>query len=75
MVAARRALIADESVLSVAQLGTRLHVLIDPTTLDPAGRVLQRLGAASVAAQSTLVRAKPRGRLRCRLPGSAARPA
>jgi len=56
-VAARRALVTDESVLSVAQLGTRLHVLIDPTTPDPAGRVLQRLRAASVAAQSTQVRA------------------
>ena len=56
-VAARRALLADESVLSVAQLGTRLHVLIDPTTPDPADRVLQRLRAASVEAQSTLVRA------------------
>jgi ABC-2 type transport system ATP-binding protein len=56
-VAARRALVTDESVLSVAQLGTRLHVLIDPATPDPAGRVLQRLRAASVAAQSTQVRA------------------
>ncbi len=55
--AARRALVADETVLSVAQLGTRLHVLIDPATPDPAERVLQRLGAASVEAQSTLVRA------------------
>jgi ABC-2 type transport system ATP-binding protein len=56
-VAARRALVADESVLSVAQLGTRLHVLIDPATPEPENRVLQRLRAASVAAQSTLVRA------------------
>jgi ABC-2 type transport system ATP-binding protein len=55
--AARRALVADETVLSVAQLGTRLHVLIDPATPDPAQRVLQRLGAATVEAQSTLVRA------------------
>lgn len=56
-VAARRALVLDESVLSVAQLGTRLHVLIDPTTSEPENRVLQRLRAASVEAQSTLVRA------------------
>jgi ABC-2 type transport system ATP-binding protein len=56
-VAARRALLADESVRSVAQLGTRLHVLIDPATPDPEDRVLRRLHAASVAAQSTLVRA------------------
>jgi ABC-2 type transport system ATP-binding protein len=55
--AARRALVADASVFSVAQLGTRLHVLIDPATPDPEDRVLQRLRAASVAAQSTLVRA------------------
>jgi hypothetical protein len=32
-------------------------VLIDPATPDPADRVLHRLRAASVAAQSTLVRA------------------
>ncbi len=56
-VAARRALVQDANVLSVAQLGTRLHVLMDPATADPADRVLQRLRAASVAAQSTLVRA------------------
>jgi ABC-2 type transport system ATP-binding protein len=56
-VAARRALVLDESVLSVAQLGTRLHVLIDPATPEPGNRVLQRLRAASVEAQSTLVRA------------------
>ena len=56
-VAARHALLADSSVLSVAQLGTRLHVLIDPATPEPENRVLQRLRAASVAAQSTLVRA------------------
>ncbi len=56
-VAARRALVLDESVLSVAQLGTRLHVLIDPTASEPENRVLQLLRAASVEAQSTLVRA------------------
>ena len=56
-VAARRALVMDASVLSVAQLGTRLHVLIDPATPEPENRVLQLLRAASVEAQSTLVRA------------------
>jgi ABC-2 type transport system ATP-binding protein len=56
-VAARHALLADSSVLSVAQLGTRLHVLIDPATPAPAERVLQRLRDASVAAHATLVRA------------------
>ena len=56
-VAARHALLADSSVLSVAQLGTRLHVLLDPVAPDPEGRVLQHLRAASVAANATLVRA------------------
>ncbi len=56
-VAARQALLADSSVLSVAQLGTRLHVLIDPATPAPAERVLQRLRAATVEAHATLVRA------------------
>ena len=56
-VAARRALLLDHSVLSVAQLGTRLHVLIDPAAPEPAARVLQQLRAASVEAQATLVRA------------------
>jgi ABC-2 type transport system ATP-binding protein len=56
-VAARQALLADSSVLSVAQLGTRLHVLIDPATPIPAERVLQRLRDAAVTADAALVRA------------------
>jgi ABC-2 type transport system ATP-binding protein len=55
--AARRALLADTGVLSVAQLGTRLHVLLDPALADPAQRIAGRLGAAGVAAESLLVRA------------------
>jgi ABC-2 type transport system ATP-binding protein len=55
--AARRALLEDPAVLSVAQLGTRLHVLLDPATREPAARTMQRLRAASVAARTTLVRA------------------
>ena len=44
-------------MLSVAQLGTRLHVLIDPATPDPAERVVQRLRARRSRRTSTLVRA------------------
>ena len=44
-------------MLSVAQLGSRLHVLIDPATAAPAARVQERLRAASVEARSELVRA------------------
>jgi ABC-2 type transport system ATP-binding protein len=55
--AARRALLEDPAVLSVAQLGTRLHVLLDPATREPAARTMQRLRAASVAARTALVRA------------------
>jgi ABC-2 type transport system ATP-binding protein len=55
--AARHALLADSGVLSVAQLGTRLHVLLDPALPDPAARIAQRLRAAGVAADSALVRA------------------
>jgi len=54
---ARHALLADPGVLSVAQLGTRLHVLLDPALPDPAGRIAQRLREAGVAGVSTLVRA------------------
>ena len=57
-VAARRALVLDESVLSVAQLGTRLHVLIEPgNTRTRESASWQRLRAASVEAQSALARA------------------
>jgi ABC-2 type transport system ATP-binding protein len=55
--AARQALLADTAVLSVAQLGTRLHVLLDPAQQDPADRIAARLRAAGVAGESTLVRA------------------
>jgi ABC-2 type transport system ATP-binding protein len=56
-VAARRALLADPAVLSVAQLGTRLHVLLDLATADPAARCTQLLQAASVPSQVAVVRA------------------
>jgi ABC-2 type transport system ATP-binding protein len=37
--AARAVLDEVESVISVAQLGTRLHALVDPAEEDPAGRI------------------------------------
>ena len=54
-VAARAALLADEAVLSVAQLGTRLHVLLKPDTAHPAERCAARLRDAQVAGQATVV--------------------
>jgi ABC-2 type transport system ATP-binding protein len=54
---ARRALQQDPSVKSVAQLGTRLHALLDPQTQDAAGRVRSRLAESGVAAQVDVVHA------------------
>jgi ABC-2 type transport system ATP-binding protein len=48
--AARRALAADPAVRSVAQIGVRLHVLLDPELTSPEERVRQRLHAAGVEA-------------------------
>jgi ABC-2 type transport system ATP-binding protein len=56
-VAARKALLGDAAVLSVAQLGTRLHVLLDPATAQPAERCAERLRSAGVAGQATVVAA------------------
>jgi ABC-2 type transport system ATP-binding protein len=56
-VAARSALAQDAAVLSVAQLGTRLHVLLEPATAEPVERVGQRLRDAGVAARAIPVRA------------------
>jgi ABC-2 type transport system ATP-binding protein len=56
-VAARDALLADSAVLSVAQLGTRLHVLLHPDTAEPAGRCAGLLRAASVPARAQAVAA------------------
>jgi ABC-2 type transport system ATP-binding protein len=49
--AARRALALDEAVRSVAQLGVRLHALLDPGVDAPEERVRRRLRAAGVEAQ------------------------
>jgi ABC-2 type transport system ATP-binding protein len=54
-VSARAVLLQDEAVLSVAQLGTRLHVLLRPDTPDAAGRCATRLRGAGVEAQATEV--------------------
>jgi ABC-2 type transport system ATP-binding protein len=54
---ARAALVADEAVRSVAQLGTRLHALLDPSVERPAERVDARLRAARVEARVTQVHA------------------
>jgi ABC-2 type transport system ATP-binding protein len=56
-VAARGALLDDAAVLSVAQLGTRLHVLLRPETAEPAQRVAARLREANVAARAAIVAA------------------
>ncbi len=50
-VAARRALAGDASIRSVAQLGLRLHVLLDPTVASPDERVRLRLLSAGVEAR------------------------
>jgi len=49
--AARAALHDDSNVRSIAQLGTRLHALLDPDTLEPGPRVERRLTDAGVVAQ------------------------
>lgn len=56
-VAARRALLEDPAVLSVAQLGTRLHVLLDPATTNAAERCAERLRTTGVAAHAMAVAA------------------
>jgi len=48
---ARRALAGDPAVRSVAQLGVRLHVLLDPETGSPEERVRRHLRAAGVEAR------------------------
>jgi ABC-2 type transport system ATP-binding protein len=48
--AARAVLDGIPAVMSVAQLGTRLHALVDPAWEDPAGRVRAAFAAANVAA-------------------------
>ncbi len=54
---ARLALQEDGAVKSVAQLGTRLHALIDPQTPDAGARVERRLADAGVTARVEIVHA------------------
>jgi len=49
--AARAALHGDRNVRSIAQLGTRLHALLDPDTPDPGSHVARCLSDAGVVAQ------------------------
>ena len=49
--AARRAMTGDPAVRSVAQIGVRLHVLLDPAVDSPGERVRQRLRSAGVEAR------------------------
>jgi ABC-2 type transport system ATP-binding protein len=55
--AARVALQALPEVESVAQLGTRLHALVDPALAEPQARLRDALGRAGVAAQVRVVEA------------------
>ena len=55
--AARTALAGDERIRSIAQLGTRLHALLDLDTPDPQGRIRSRLGGAGVTANVQAVAA------------------
>jgi ABC-2 type transport system ATP-binding protein len=54
---ARRALQDDPAVKSVAQLGTRLHALLDPKTADAGGHVRGRLAEAGLEARVDVVHA------------------
>jgi ABC-2 type transport system ATP-binding protein len=55
--AARVALQALPEVESVAQLGTRLHALVDPALAEPQARLRDALGRAGVAAPVRVVEA------------------
>lgn len=55
--AARHALDGQSLVKSVAQLGTRLHALLDPSTPDAVVRVRELLQAQNISAQIEIVRA------------------
>ena len=54
-VTARRVLLEEPAVLSIAQLGTRLHVLIDRGIEDAETRIAAILGGANVEAHATRV--------------------
>ena len=54
---ARPVLDGVEAVISVAQLGTHLHALVDPDLDDPDGRIRRALAAAGVEAAVEVTRA------------------
>ncbi len=54
---AKQALSNVAGIISVAQLGQRLHILLDPEVQEPVRRVEDALGSRSVAATVTPVRA------------------
>jgi len=54
---ARAALVAVNGLWSVAQLGTRLHALIDPTVRDPADAVRAALSRSGVDAEVEIAEA------------------
>ena len=49
--AAHRALAQVDAVRSVTQLGTRLHILVDPSVPDPEAAIRRRLAAEGLAAE------------------------
>jgi ABC-2 type transport system ATP-binding protein len=53
--AARRGLAGDAQILSIAQLGTRLHALLDRDLPDAAGVVTERLRVAGIEARVNAV--------------------
>jgi ABC-2 type transport system ATP-binding protein len=55
--AARNALSTLPAVLSVAQLGTRLHALVEPDAIEPDALLRRALAAAGVAARVELAQA------------------
>ena len=55
--AVRAVLSLMSEVQSVAQLGQRLHALVDRTAAEPEARLARALDAAGVAARVTLSRA------------------
>jgi ABC-2 type transport system ATP-binding protein len=56
-IAARRAIEDDPAVLSIAQLGTQLHALMEPAAAEPVPRLQGAIERAGVAASVQTVRA------------------
>ena len=56
-IAARRAIEDDPAVLSIAQLGTQLHALVEPGTTEPVVRLRDAIERTGIAANVQTVRA------------------